>query len=435
MTYINHNRFKMSYKGTREWIENNGGPVLVRDDSGNYHNMFYVPPFMYWIDIPASGGLLKSHFHKAEDKPAGTEGVDFLRQFGGGFICDMFQCSHPDADAMIVTVDSVVGADQFTCEQLAKDSDRDWGNPKAAVTFLSGTSKNETKEVATFNTSTGELTFGTAFSGVATGDMILISTKGWADASVTTQPGITTEIARSKSLRTPWCYMDLSDAKTVCAARGSGFHLLMNNEWWDLAVWMILNGYVPLGNNDGSNGPSTPPRSDTDNTKEWLIDPVGRVLSSTYNRSLTGTGGPQSGHNLSLAGILDLNGNIWERVDGLYLNAGVIYVSKKPNPVYPTDYINTGLNIENGGIVVSGQDIKSIRLEKSLLGHGVPYESGIIESGYDYDYIYFNVTDIRAALRGGYWNGSSNSGVFALSLYYAPSNRNNTIGFRGALVL
>ncbi len=439
MSYINHNRFKMSYRGARDWIENNGGPVLVRDDNDNHHNMFYVPPFMYWVDIPGAGGLLKSHFHKAEDKPAGTEGVDFLRQFGGSFTCDMFQCSHSDADAMIVAVDSVVGANQFTCEQLAKDSDRDWASPKAAVTFLSGTSKNESKEVATFNTSTGELTFGTVFSGVATGDMILISTKGWADASVTTQPGITTEIARSKAMRTPWCYMDLPDAKTVCAARGTGFHLLMNHEWWDLAVWMILNGYVPLGNNDGNYVVPThpyPPRSETDNTKEWLIDPVSRVLAAgEYNRSLTGTGGPQSGHNLSLAGILDLNGNVWEWGDGLYLNAGVIYVSKKPNPAYSADYVNTGLNIANGGLVTSGQDIKSIRLEKSLLGHGVPHESGVTESGYDYDAIYYNAADIRAALRGGYWSTPSDAGVFALYLTHVPSLRSYSVGFRAALIL
>jgi len=433
---INHNRFKMSYKGARDWIENNGGPVLVRDDNANHHNMFYVPPFMYWIDIPGAGGLLKSHFHKAEDKPAGTEGVNFLRQFGGSFTCDMFQNSHPDADAMIVAVDSVASATyQFTCKQLAYDSDRDWGNPKAAVTVLTGSSKNETREISTFNTSTGELVFVVAFTGVSVGDMILISTKGWANASVTTQPAITTEIARSKALRTPWCYMHIPHAKTDCAARGTGFHLLMNHEWWDLAVWMILNGYVPLGNNDGSNGPATPPRSETDNTKEWLVDPVGRVLNNTYNRSLTGTGGPQSGHNLSLAGILDLNGNVWEWVDGLYLNAGVIYVSKKPNPAYSADYINTGLNIANGGLVTSGQDIKSIRLEKSLLGHGVPHESGATESGYDYDAIYYNAADIRAAVRGGSWSASSGSGLFALDLAAAPSGRATTVGFRAALVL
>jgi hypothetical protein len=426
----------MSYKGQRDFIEMNGGPVCVRDDNDNHHNMFFVPPFMYWIDIPASGGLLKTHFHKAEDKPSGTEGVDFLRQFGGGFIVDMFQCSHPDADAMIVAVDSVVGANQFTCKQLAYDSDRDWSSPKAAVTFLTGTSKNETKEVATFNTSTGELTFGSVFSGVAQGDMILIASKGWADASVTTQPAVGSIIARSRAFRTPWVYMNLADAKTVCANRGAGFHLTMNHEWWDLAVWMILQGYVPLGNNAGSNGPSTPPRSETDITKEWLIDPVSRVLNNSYNRALTGSGGPQSGHNLSLAGILDLNGNVWEWVDGLYLNAGTIMVSKKPDPTYPGDYINTGLNISNGGIVTSDQDIKSIRFDKELLGHGIPHESAASDGNYDNDHIYYNAADLRAAVRGGRWDTSSGrAGVFALNLYRVPSSRYYGLGFRASLVL
>ena len=35
-----------------------------------------------------------------------------------------------------------------------------------------------------------------------------------------------------------------------------------------------------------------------------------------------------------------------------------------------------------------------------------------------------------AALRGGNWNNGSNAGVFALNLNNAPSNSNNSIGFR-----
>jgi len=41
----------------------------------------------------------------------------------------------------------------------------------------------------------------------------------------------------------------------------------------------------------------------------------------------------------------------------------------------------------------------------------------------------------RAAIRGGNWNNSSDSGIFALNLNNDPSNRNNNIGFRGALIL
>ena len=41
----------------------------------------------------------------------------------------------------------------------------------------------------------------------------------------------------------------------------------------------------------------------------------------------------------------------------------------------------------------------------------------------------------RAAIRGGNWNNSSEAGVFALNLNNDPSNRNNNIGFRAALIL
>jgi len=435
MTYINHNQLKLSYKGERDWIEQIGGPVCVRDSNGNFHNMFFIPPQMYYIDIPPSGGLLKTHFHKADAKPTGTEGVDFVRETLGGFCVDLFQNSHPLADAMICAVDSKVDNKQFTCQRLAYDSDTNWGSPKAAVHFLTGGSKNECKEVATFNTTTGELTFATTFTNVTVGDMILISTKGWADSSVTTQPAVGTTISRSKAFRSPWCYMDLADAKTVCAARGSGFHLLMNHEWWDIAVWCILNGYVPLGNNDGSLGPSIPPRDYEVNSVEFLIDPIARQQNNTYNRSLTGTGGPRTGHNLSLSGIFDLNGNIWEWVDGLFLNNGIIYVSRKPNAVYPTDYINTGLAIGNGGIVVSGQTIKSIRKENILLKHGIPHESAVNSSEYNYDCIYYDVTNIRGALRGGCWYNHTGAGIFALTLNTASSGRYNNFGFRSSLVL
>ena len=431
---MGHNRIRMSYRGERDWIENHGGPVLVRDDNDNHHMMFHVPWQMYWVDIPGSGGLLKTNFHPYDDKPSGTEGVDFYRATLGGFLVDMFQNSHPSADAMICHVDSVVGNDQFTCERLAKDSDTDWGSPKAAVTFLSGSPINETKEVATYNSTTGEMTFGAAFTGVSQGDRILIATKGWEDASKTTQPAVGSTIARSKPMRIPWCYMDLPDAKTVCAARGSGFNLLMNHQWMDLVTLCILNGWIPLGNNDGSNGPSTPPRSNTDNDVEWLVDPTGRVLNSSYNRALVGSGGPQSGHNLSLAGVLDLNGNVWEWVDGLYLSAGNIFVSRKPNPTYPGDYIDTGLNIQNGGLVTSDQDIKSLRFEDDLKGLGVPHESAASSDNFDNDHIWYNTADIRAAGRGGDWDtDSGEAGVSALYLSSGPSYRRHDFSFRASL--
>ena len=41
----------------------------------------------------------------------------------------------------------------------------------------------------------------------------------------------------------------------------------------------------------------------------------------------------------------------------------------------------------------------------------------------------------RAPLRGGNWNNGANSGLGALDLNNAPSNRNSNVGFRPALIL
>lgn len=41
----------------------------------------------------------------------------------------------------------------------------------------------------------------------------------------------------------------------------------------------------------------------------------------------------------------------------------------------------------------------------------------------------------RAPLRGCSWNNGSNSGLGALNLNNAPSNRNSNVGFRPALIL
>ena len=41
----------------------------------------------------------------------------------------------------------------------------------------------------------------------------------------------------------------------------------------------------------------------------------------------------------------------------------------------------------------------------------------------------------RAPLRGGNWNNGAHSGLGALNLNNAPSNRNSNIGFRPALIL
>jgi hypothetical protein len=224
----------------------------------------------------------------------------------------------------------------------------------------------------------------------------------------------------------------------------AGKHRLMSIWDWSLLMHLsIVSGYQPLGNTNYGKS----------HVKPWL---VGRGTASTA----TGSMGRESAHNNSNAGIFDLVGNVWERLQKFELQDGQIMLSAdNGTAITATGYYFSGTSatangtpsvastaaglIRNGAV---GDDagtlydvIGGASGFASLTGTGtvalkragiIPVSSTTAPAGA----IWVRNYGRRAPLRGCGWSAGANSGLGALDLLSAPSNRYSSIGFRPAFV-
>ena len=113
----------------------------------------------------------------------------------------------------------------------------------------------------------------------------------------------------------PWRKITFHQARKAAANLGVGYHLITAFEWASLALWSEANGTMPHGNNGNVN----PPADATYTTETALVDRAAIARTSTNYACLTGTGPNTWAHNHQADGVLDLNGNIWEWINGLML--------------------------------------------------------------------------------------------------------------------
>lgn len=190
------------------------------------------------------------------------------------------------------------------------------------------------------------------------------------------------------------------------------YHLVTPFEWASVAYWCCMHTQ-PNDNDDFGNDASD---SDADGTTFGQIDPT-EPSTSTTDRVLTGTGPRTWSHNQQASGVWDLNGNIWEWVD-LKIGSQTDYTISNGFPgqgyTVPSTigYINQ--------LEASDATVKTMAIASTI---------GSANTDYGGDYYGIN-TGERAALRGGRWADGGGASVFALDLFYAPSNSYATRGFR-----
>lgn len=267
----------------------------------------------------------------------------------------------------------------------------------------------------------------------------------------------------------PRTSIDFDAARAACFAKGQGWHMMTNAEWAAIALWCLKAGTQPRGNNNYGRDHS----ATYEKGAEATSDGDGRT-----NRILTGTGPASWNHDGTPEGIADLNGNVWEWVDGLKLVNGKIYVHNDNdfdtgNQEGNTDgWVDTGKYFDNtepgndeessntvsGSIVLNdtrdnpmytGGDTNSNYAENSQ-----PFKSTSAATGVSVPDILRHlaifppedVTDIandrlyvrnygeRVPHRGGTWLAGSRAGVFYLSLYYPRSGSSSNRGFRSAFI-
>ncbi|WP_422448179.1 SUMF1/EgtB/PvdO family nonheme iron enzyme [Thermoanaerobacterium sp. DL9XJH110] len=282
--------------------------------------------------------------------------------------------------------------------------------------------------------------------------------------------------ALSLPMQDPKVYVNFDQARGYCTAKGKGWHLMTNAEWAAIALWCWKNGFLPRGNNNyGGDHSATYERGKV----------VYRYQSggTWYDgRTATGSGPASWYHDNTPFGIADLNGNVWEWVDGLKLHDGKIYVhgsggvamnnfETQNNSHDVTGWVDTGAYFDNTtagsanqtGADIGGDPILSPDLTNPMYtadptsdayyGYSsIAFESLTAESGFTPpamlkylaiqppgtglggDSLWVRNYGERLPLRGGFWIDGAGAGVFALDLGRARSLSASNVGFRAAFI-
>ena len=230
----------------------------------------------------------------------------------------------------------------------------------------------------------------------------------------------------------PIARISQTDAKTYCSNvdPGAGYHLLTDHEWMTIvynAIWQKENWCDSQGNNCGSD-PMTVSRSIADGHNDNL--PTHALQSSdTDSEACYGTltkdtntacGGDASTQKrtltLSNGEILwDIPGNVWEWTDATVLG------KRQPH-------------FDDGGNDFDYQEYTAVDTWQ-LFDYIKPpsgWDAATVDIGRLYSTDAAANETLYAFLRGGYWNDTSDAGVFTLDLSVAPANVDGNVGFRCA---
>ena len=292
------------------------------------------------------------------------------------------------------------------------------------------------------------------------------------------QAKVYNSVAYSLPGEDPTASINFDTARARCEAKGAGWHLSTNAEWAAIALWCKKNGFLPYGNNNY-----------VKDSRESNYKAVPSYYESgKIARVATGTGPISWSHDKTMAGIWDLNGNVWEWQGGIRLVWGELQLlanhdaADPDNPQNATSTCWKAINAADGALVdpeskttdssahVSGKTVKldyvnnkwtystSITNAKdesrscafyqvaadSSIGDAAKVmlralallpDSDVTTDVYEGDYMWWNngVAE-RCVFRGGFWGDGANAGVFSLSGTYSRGNAYTYIGFRAACV-
>ena len=281
------------------------------------------------------------------------------------------------------------------------------------------------------------------------------------------------DCALSLPAQDPGTGMNFDRARTLCSAKGPGWHLMTQAEWAAIGLWCWKQGHMPRGNTNY--GKSSDMAHETGRRKDDRA-PGDRTGSA---RTLTGSGPASWYHDDSPAGIADLNGNVWEWAGGLRLQEGEIQIIENNNAADNTKdqaanstlwkaiakadgslvapgtagtlkydaagaggagavQVDDTIDSRSNGTTYAATPFEALQADTGITAPAIMKQLGLFpvaSTGLGSDYIWSRNVGERLPLRGGDWGNGSPAGVFALNLYDVRTIVSSTVGFRPAFAI
>lgn len=246
-------------------------------------------------------------------------------------------------------------------------------------------------------------------------------------------------------------------AKSLCTAKGAGWHLLSVHEWAAIALWSLANGTVPRGNTNYGRS--------HENYRETARRSDNGIPGDTEGTARTDTGkGPETwNHDHGPWGIADLVGNVSEWTDQMKVQDGRIIVTLDNNPdvaeanwtpqaayfdctteAATVPMLNSKVNNRTGDLGDDANRGNTPNVEWRATTKDPSYVPNLllrrllIESASSADSapgrLYMRNHGERFPLRGGLWSSGDSAGLGYLLLYNSRAISSGNLGFRPALL-
>ena len=245
------------------------------------------------------------------------------------------------------------------------------------------------------------------------------------------------EFDRAQSLpnKAPATDLTIEEARQLCKNKGDGFHLMNVWEYSAMSLWLA---HLEADNIEGNTNYGRSHLNDKEGVRvdrRSATDPIGEAVT------FTGTGARQwrTGHHVG--GITDLVGNVWEMLDGAFVENGEMFLSQY-NPIYqtkPEDFLNPDIYMKEAlippadGVPFTDVNWDSQEEEIKHKVAGLEVDARLPSKNWD-GYVYHSLSETKQFIaKGGDFSTGDESGLGAIRCF-AEESKSKRFGFRLAYI-